>query len=151
MKTQAYRFNGQLTTNAWEMSSISIMVTTTMIQSVIEKSGTKLWTIKMVGEQFLSNKKRNCAVMTYHNSLNFIHDVMDKLELSWIESSATVDFYRQALDNCRTNNYTEPSYIIFNSATRRISFTNNTPFVVKGRQSRGDNSQTAHILARRIK
>lgn len=148
MKIQAYQWNGKVTTNRWEMTSISILVTTRMIESVMKKSGTKKWEINHVGEQFLSNKNRNCAVMTYRNTVNFIHDILKNLGIDWVESSQVVDYYRRDLEVSR-DSYQEPKYIMFNAADRKTSLTTNTPFVVKGIQSRGT-GQTRHIIARRI-
>ncbi|MES2395873.1 MAG: hypothetical protein V4549_07715 [Bacteroidota bacterium] len=149
MEITMYRWNNELIApNSGKKATLTLFVTTAMIQTVIEKSNCKGWKIELKGMQVLSNLTRNCATMSITTDVYFLNNILKRLEIPHVEQT-NVDYYRYAMEVLKKNRFEKMNYILFNSKTKISKMVSNTPFPVIGKQSKGTGA-LSHLLARRI-
>lgn len=128
MKIEVIKWNGKLidrVSSFEQTGSVTLRATTGMIQSIKELVNFKM-SIKLVGYEGLSNLQRKVAYITFSSKLIFLHDVLAKLNLAWIEQDGCYDYYRSALEK-PYKNYIAPKAMKFDFRNKEWSLIANFP------------------------
>lgn len=152
MKATGFIWNGNYVSRSnsfYVKGKVSFRVTYQMLEKFIQKINTKKYKINHKGHEWLSNKQRQVAIVTIEMPIIFLEDLLEKLNIPNVCEDGVYDFYRSELENNKHRANFEPKYYIFNSKKKIGYFAQNTPFVVNGTSSRGEN-ELKHFFCKRI-